>query len=75
MKDQKALLIKCLQNDIPAVVISAKDVNSVPTLIKYLEQARENGCSPEFLEDFRLVINGFISYQEEEVDKVKNPDL
>lgn len=75
MKDQKALLVKCLKNDIPAVVISAKDLNSVPTLLAYMEQAKKNGCSPEFIEDFSLVINGFISYQRDEPGKVEVPDL
>ena len=42
MKDQKALLIKCIKNEIPAVVISAKDINSIPTLLVYLEQAKKN---------------------------------
>lgn len=33
MKDQRALLNKCILNDIPAVVITAKDVNSIKTQI------------------------------------------
>ena len=75
MKDQKALLIKCIKNEIPAVVISAKDINSIPTLLVYLEQAKKNGCSSEFIEDFIQVIDGFISYQNDEADKVEIPNL
>jgi hypothetical protein len=75
MKDQKALLIKCITNDIPAVVISAKDVNSVPTLLEYLEQAKKNGCSSEFISDFSQVINGFLSFQKDEPKKIEIPNL
>lgn len=75
MKDQKALLIKCLQQDIPAVVLSAKDLNSIPALFAYLEQAKQNGCDPEFIADFTLVINGFIAYQKEAPDKIELPNL
>lgn len=75
MKDQRALLNKCILNDIPAVVITAKDVNSIKTLCVYIEQAKENGCSDEFIKDFSEVINGFISYQQEFPEKIKIPSL
>jgi len=75
MKDQKALLIKCIANEIPAVVISAKDINSVPTLLVYMEQAKKNGCSPEFIKDFSEVLNGFISFQKDEAEKVEIPNI
>lgn len=75
MKDQKVLLNKCIVNEVPVVVISAKDINSIPTLLAYLEQAKKNGCSTEFIEDFSLVINGFIQFQKEEPQKVEIPNL
>jgi hypothetical protein len=75
MRDQLALLRKCLRDDVPAVVISAKDVCSVPVLRRYLEEATARGCDPDFIEDFRAVLNGFILFQEEEPENVKIPDL
>lgn len=75
MKDQKALLIKCLKNEIPVVVISAKDVNSIPVLTAYMEEAKKNGCSSDFIQDFSEVLNAFISYQADEPDSVEVPNL
>ncbi|MDR1272954.1 MAG: hypothetical protein LBK12_00235 [Odoribacteraceae bacterium] len=75
MRDQLALLRKCLRDDVPAVVISAKDICSVPVLRHYLEEAIARGCDAEFIEDFRAVLNGFILFQQEEPENVKVPDL
>ncbi|MDR0545190.1 MAG: hypothetical protein LBG30_07600 [Odoribacteraceae bacterium] len=75
MKDQLALLRRCLRDDVPAVVISARDVCSVPVLRRYLEEAIARGCDEEFIEDFRAVLNGFVLFQEEEPGNVNIPDL
>ncbi|MDR2130259.1 MAG: hypothetical protein LBP56_03685 [Odoribacteraceae bacterium] len=75
MRDQLALLRKCLRDDVPAIVISAKDICSVPVLQRYLEEATRNGCDEEFIEDFKAVLNGFILFQQEEPFNVKVPDL
>jgi len=74
MKDQKALLLKCLRDDVPAIVISSNDKLAIPVLLKYLEEAKKAGCSYEFLEDFADVIRDFNMYQLEESEKVKLPD-
>jgi hypothetical protein len=75
MRDQLALLRRCLRDDVPAIVISAKDICSVPVLQRYLEEAVARGCDDEFLDDFRAVLNGFILFQQEEPENVKIPDL
>jgi hypothetical protein len=57
------------------VVISARDICSVPVLTRYLEEAIARGCDAGFIEDFRAVLNGFILFQQEEPENVKVPDL
>ncbi len=74
MKDQKSLLNKCLQNDIPAMVISGNDKLAVPVLVKYMDEAQKAGCSNEFIRDFADVIHEFKVYQTEEPRAVKLPD-
>ncbi len=74
MKDQKALLNKCLQNDIPVLVISGNDKLAVPVLMKYIDEAQKAGCSNEFIRDFADVIREFKTYQAEEPESVKLPD-
>tara|TARA_R110000744_G_scaffold97024_1_gene187473 strand:+ start:424 stop:690 length:267 start_codon:yes stop_codon:yes gene_type:complete len=44
MKDQKAILIKCIKNDVPAFVIAGQDLFAVPTLEAYYWIAKENGA-------------------------------
>lgn len=74
MKDQKKLLNKCLVNDIPAFVICGTDICAIETMQAYYSIAQRNGCSKEFLEDLRLAIEDFKSFNAEEPDKVKLPD-
>lgn len=74
MKDQKALLHKCLKNDIPAFVISGTDICAVETLIAYYKIAKEKGCSTTFLEDMKLVIDEMKQFQKEESEDVRIPD-
>lgn len=74
MKDQKKLLIKCLENEIPAFVICGTDICALETLQHYYQVALRNDCNPAFLEDLKLMIEDFKQFQEEEPDKVKRPD-
>jgi len=75
MKDQRALLNKCIQDDIPAIVISAKDICALPVIGKYLEEAKKQGCDFSFIEDFKEVQKAFESYQRENSQQVEVPDL
>jgi len=74
MKDQKAILHKCLKNDWPAFVISGTDVCAVDAMKAYLEIARQKGCSKAFLDDMQLVIDEMQQFQTEEPEHVKVPD-
>ncbi len=74
MKDQKAILHKCLRNDWPAFVISGTDICAVEAMEGYLEVARKKGCSQEFLEDMQLVIDEMRQFQKEEPEHIKVPD-
>ncbi len=74
MKDQKAVLIKCIKNDRPAFVISGTDICAVETMQAYYEIARKKGCSEEFLKDMILVIEEMKQFQKEEPELVRIPD-
>ena len=74
MKDQRAILNKCLRNDWPAFVISGTDVCAVETMEAYYEIAQAKGCHPDFLEDMKLVIAEMKQFQAEEPEHVRIPD-
>lgn len=74
MKDQKALLLKCIKQDIPAFVICGTDACAIETIKAYTNVAIEKGCSQEFTNDMILVIRKFEKFQEDEPEKVKISD-
>ncbi|MFR7878788.1 MAG: hypothetical protein ACLU4J_21635 [Butyricimonas paravirosa] len=59
MKDQHQVLHKCLTEDVPAFVLTGKDVCAIATLKTYLQTAIEEGCSDEFVNDMVLVLREF----------------
>lgn len=63
MKDQLALLRKCIVNDIPATVFHGDDCCTVEVLEAAIEIYRKHGVSPEFLYDFQNVIDDVKAYQ------------
>ena len=75
MKDQKAILIKCIKNDVPAFVIAGHDFFAIPTLEAYYKVAMENGADAEFLKDMDLVVQEMKDFQQQEPEKVRIPKL
>ena len=75
MKDQKAILIKRIKNDVPAFVISGHDLFAVPTLEAYYQVAKENGADAEFLKDMDLVLQEMKDFQQQEPDRINIPKL
>ncbi len=74
MKDQKALLLRCLKNDIPAMVFSGNDILFLPLLKQYYLNAEKEGCTKEFLDDIKLRIDEFEKHIEISPDTIKLPD-
>ncbi|MBK5720697.1 hypothetical protein JGH11_07410 [Dysgonomonas sp. Marseille-P4677] len=74
MKDQKALLLRCLKNDVPAMVFSGNDILFLPLLKRYYTDAKEAGCTQEFLDDIKLRIEEFEKHIEMSPDTIKLPD-
>lgn len=74
MKDQKAIVVKCIKNDYPAFVIAGTDPCAVETMQHYYEVAKEKGCSPDFLEDMKHVIDEMALFQKQQPETVKLPD-
>jgi hypothetical protein len=74
MKDQKALLFRCIKKDVPAMVFSGNDILFLPLLKKYYQDAKEAGCTQEFLDDIQLRIEEFEKHIEMSLDTIKLPD-
>lgn len=74
MKDQKALLFRCLKNDVPAMVFSGNDILFLPLLRRYYDDAKTAGCTREFLDDIKLRIEEFEKHVEISPDTIKLPD-
>ncbi len=75
MKDQKAILLKCIKNDEPAFVIAGHDAFAIKALESYYNIAKENGAGDDFLKDMKLVIDEVQLFQQQEPEKVKIPRL
>jgi hypothetical protein len=74
MKDQKALLFRCLKNDVPAMVFSGNDILFLPLLKRYYEDAKTAGCTQGFLDDILLRIQEFEKHIAMSPDTIKLPD-
>ena len=74
MKDQKAIVIKCIKNDYPAFVIAGTDPCAVDTMRCYYELAKAKGCSPAFLDDMKEVIDEMALFQQQQPETLKIPD-
>ena len=75
MKDQLALLRKCIVNDIPAIVFQGDDSCTVEVLEAAIEIYRRHGDSREFLYDFQNVIDDVKAYQIQNPHRLKLADM
>ena len=74
-KDQRRLLNKCIENEIPVFVLTGTDECAMTALMAYAAQARALGCNEEFIKDLETnVIPDFKDFQAQESEKVKLPD-
>lgn len=74
MKDQRVLLKRCMQKEIPVMVLSGNDALAVDVVRFYLALAKKRGCSVEFIEDFEKVVRHYESHVLESPDTIKLPD-
>ena len=74
-KDQRRLLNRCIENEVPVFVLTGTDACAMTALMAYAAQARALGCSAEFIKDLEgNVIPDFRDFQQQEPEKVKKPD-
>lgn len=74
-KDQRKLLNRCVENDVPTFVLTGTDACALTALMAYAAEARSLGCNSEFIKDLEgNVIPDFRAFQKEESEKVKLPD-
>ena len=74
-KDQRRLLNKCVENEIPVFVLTGTDACAMTALMAYAAEARALGCNADFIEDLESnVIPDFRDFQKQESEKVKLPD-
>lgn len=62
MKDQLALLRKCIVNDIPAIVFQGDDSCTVEVLEAAIEIYRRHGASREFLYNSKCLAEPSVIY-------------
>ena len=74
-KDQRRLLNRCVENEIPVFVLTGTDRCAQAALKAYLEEAQRLGCSQAFIEDLQSnILPDFRDFQAQEPEKVKLPD-
>ena len=74
-KDQKKLLARCLENEIPVFVLTGTDALAVASLRAYISEACKMGCQEDFIQDLETnILPDFRDFQLQEPEKVKLPD-
>ena len=74
-KDQRKLLKRCIENEIPVFVLTGTDACAMTALMAYAAEARAMGCDKVFIHDLETnVIPDFRDFQLQEPEKVKKPD-
>ena len=75
MKDQLALLRKCVVNQIPATVFQGEVTCTVEVLVAAIVIYRRHGAYSEFLYDFQNVIEDVKAYQRQNPHRLKLADM
>ena len=74
-KDQRRLLSRCIENEIPVFVLTGTDRCAQAALQAYAAEARRLGCTDEFIQDLEgNILPDFRDFQAQEPEKVKLPD-
>lgn len=74
-KDQRRLLCRCIENEIPVFVLTGIDACALAALTAYVKAAEENMCTEEFIRDLKEnILPDFETFQKEEPNLVKLPD-
>lgn len=74
-KDQRRLLSRCIENEIPVFVLTGTDQCAQAALQAYANEARRLGCTEEFIHDLESnILPDFRDFQTQEPEKVKLPD-
>lgn len=74
-KDQRRLLSRCVENEIPVFVLTGTDRCAQAALRAYAEEARRLGCNEAFVNDLETnILPDFRDFQLQEPEKVKLPD-
>ena len=74
-KDQRRLLSRCIENEIPVFVLTGTDRCAQAALQAYAAEARRLVCIEEFIEDLEgNILPDFRDFQAQEPEKVKLPD-
>ncbi|MBQ8501564.1 MAG: hypothetical protein IJ494_04540 [Bacteroides sp.] len=74
-KDQRRLLNRCVENEIPVFVLTGTDRCALAALRAYAEEARRLGCTTDFIDDLEgNILPDFRDFQMQEPEKVKLPD-
>lgn len=74
-KDQRRLLGRCIENEVPVFVLTGTDRCALAALRAYVEEARRLGCTDDFIADLETnIYPDFRDFQQQEPEKVKLPD-
>jgi len=73
MKDQKALVVKCKEREIPFFAIAGTDELAIDVTKTYLDLIRQNGADRDFVNDMIDVVNEMRDFKRDEPHLVKIP--
>ena len=75
VRDQRAVVMNCLLNEIPVFVLRGNDSCVMKALEAYRKEAERIGCSVDFLNEFDSeVLPDFRDYQADNASMVSLPN-
>lgn len=75
VRDQRAVVMNCLRNEIPVFVLRGNDSCVMKALEAYRKEAERIGCSVDFLNEFDSeVLPDFRDYQADNASMVSLPN-
>jgi hypothetical protein len=72
MKDQKKIIAKALENEVPAFALIGTDEFALQT-IEFYRFLTLGKCSKEFSDDLLLLIQDFKDFRNQEPEKIRIP--
>ena len=74
MKTAESVLKKAREQDVPVLILVAKDKCAIEGIVEYFKECVRQDCSPQHLVEIGKLLVKFEDWKRENPDKMKLPD-